>query len=311
MNGNDRNLVKMIKEIGEEDGIKIVGSKDGWIFRLTKNNMNKHIIGHRFELNTKEANAICDHKSSASNILLKENIPAVEHKAFLSPENIYDINQYEHWQKMLDYLKLHQKIVVKPNDGSMGYNVMKVSTEEELESALIKIFPESKYVALSPYYHIDAEYRVIVLDEEVKLIYLKQPPFIIGNGKDSILTLITNSKENLSITQIDEDIDLNYIPKDKEEVYLNWKHNSTFGSSGKIINEGKIVEKLTTLSLEVMDKLGLVFASIDIIGVDNDYLVLEVNAGVMMEQFSKTSDENYKIAKEIYNDAIDLMFGEY
>ena len=305
MNGNDRNLVKMIKQIAIEDDIKIVGSRDGWIFRLTKNNMNKHIIGHRFELNSKGVNALCDHKSSASEILQKNNVEVVEHISFPSPVNNEDLSQYEYLDKMKQYLSLHKKIVIKPNDGSMGYNVERVNTEKELEEAIIKISKMTKEIALSPYYEIKNEYRVIILDDEIKLVYLKEVPSIIGNGKDSIRKLIDDN------IQVDDNLDIDYVPKNNELVILNWKHNSTYGSSGKIIDDPKIINKLTKLSIKTSEALDLVFASIDIVEVDNKYMVLEINAGVMMEHFSSLSEENYKKAKEIYNDAIDLMFGEY
>ena len=46
----------------------------------------------------------------------------------------------------------------------------------------------------------------------------------------------------------------------------------------------------------------------DIIEVEGGYKILEINNGVVLAFFSTISEENYKIAKGIYKDAVKEMF---
>jgi glutathione synthase/RimK-type ligase-like ATP-grasp enzyme len=64
--------------------------------------------------------------------------------------------------------------VVKPNNGTGGDLVFKVSTINELNKAINLIFSRFDALAISPYYKIVQEYRLIVLNNEVQLLYLKQ-----------------------------------------------------------------------------------------------------------------------------------------
>ena len=54
--------------------------------------------------------------------------------------------------------------------------------------------------------------------------------------------------------------------------------------------------------------LGIRFASIDMIKTKEGWKVLEVNAGVMMEHFASSGENQYITAKAIYRDAILKMF---
>ena len=63
------------------------------------------------------------------------------------------------------------------------------------------------------------------------------------------------------------------------------------------------------MSFKVKDTINIRFASIDIIQTkDNKFLVLEVNSGVMMENFIKQMNNGYEIAENIYKKAILKMF---
>jgi len=62
------------------------------------------------------------------------------------------------------------------------------------------------------------------------------------------------------------------------------------------------------MASEAFHALNLRFASIDIIEANGEFKVLEINSGIMMEYFSETSEENYKLAKGIYTEASKAMF---
>jgi len=88
----------------------------------------------------------------------------------------------------------------------------------------------------------------------------------------------------------------------------NWKHNLSEGTKPKIVLDQKIIEKLTKLTNDVAQIIPFRFASVDIVEVENELMVLEVNSGVCMERFSQENKEYYQIAKDIYKEAIQKMF---
>ena len=68
-------------------------------------------------------------------------------------------------------------------------------------------------------------------------------------------------------------------------------------------------EKICQLALEVSKKVGITFASIDIIETtDNKLLVLEANSGVTINKAINFIPNGYNVAKNIYKEAIIKMF---
>lgn len=59
----------------------------------------------------------------------------------------------------------------------------------------------------------------------------------------------------------------------------------------------------------IIKVIDLKFVSIDIVKLtNNQYMVMEINSGVMMENLVKLQDDGIQIAKSVYGEAIDLMF---
>src|SRR5690606_30229960 len=81
-------------------------------------------------------------------------------------------------------------LVVKPNEGTGGIGVVKVTTQAELEKAVQNIFQKGQSVSLSPYHEILNEYRLVMLDGECQLAYNKQRPQLQGDGTSNLRTLI-------------------------------------------------------------------------------------------------------------------------
>jgi glutathione synthase/RimK-type ligase-like ATP-grasp enzyme len=67
-----------------------------------------------------------------------------------------------------------QGVVVKPNEGTSGRSVFKVTTEAELDHAAAEVFSMSAGLVISPYVAIENEVRVVLLDEVPLVVYSKQ-----------------------------------------------------------------------------------------------------------------------------------------
>lgn len=311
MKNSTRAFVTIITEICKEEGISIEGFSYDWIFRLCKNGAYNYILGYQFGLNVSSVHSICCDKSAASEIMSSFKIPNVEHWFFMSPVNQKYVSDFGNWDVLMKKLKEYGQLVCKANEGSGGNQVYRVGNQYELENAVYKIFLKSRSMAVSPYYEIMNEYRTIVLDGEIKLIYSKQRPCVTGDGIHSIGSLIIEylSKEGSELlnSRIPE-VDLAKILEKGERFDLNWKHNLGQGSKAAILENESVRKNIENIVNMVVEKMNIRFASIDIVECYDGYKVLEINSGVMMEHFSQQDENSYKIAKSIYREAILKMF---
>lgn len=136
---------------------------DHWVFELQKGAARWLIYGYDLGLNTSATHHICKDKVATYSVLHHHNIPAVEHTLFMA----YD--------DMLPYLEQHGTVVVKRNDGSGGKDVFCIKTADALKECVEQLFNCSRAVALSPYYAVSKEYRVIMLADNPLLVFSKTP----------------------------------------------------------------------------------------------------------------------------------------
>lgn len=303
MEGCERQFVKIIKEICLEHGIEFQSFSFDWILQLSANDRRMYIYGYRFPNNSATTDLICSDKAALSDILSAHKIPHIEHYYFMSPNNEKYTGENGDWGRMSSLLDKYGQVVCKPNTGSGGRNVFKVSTQKDLEVAVYNIFTKSKSMCIAPYRNIESEYRVIIINSHVGIIYEKKRPNVVGNGIDNIRCLIGKNGE-LENIEIDAGLDLDYIPNQEEAVELSWRHNLGRGAKPVVVVDGCVKEQLTELALSCSFALNIEFASIDIVKDEYGLEILEVNSGIMMENLSSESDEYYAIAKEIYKKAI-------
>lgn len=303
MSENTRQLVKIVKEICLENAIDFKSFSYDWILQLSANGRKMFIYGYKFPNNNASIEQICNDKSALSDILTIHKIPHVEHYYFMSPNYEQYTGKNGDWNKMEELLCEHRKIVCKANAGTGGRNVFKVGSQKELEIAVHRIFSNTSSLCIAPYRTIKSEYRVIIINSNIGVIYEKCRPAVVGNGIDTIGRLI-ESDDTLSGIDIDPDIDLHYIPALQEKVVVSWKHNLGQGAKPAIVADNFLQERLSALALSCVLALDIEFASVDIIESEKGLEVLEVNSGIMMEKLSRSSQKNYDIAKDIYKKAI-------
>jgi glutathione synthase/RimK-type ligase-like ATP-grasp enzyme len=306
-----RSIVKIIREICLESGISCESFSYDWIFRLSKNDKTVYIFGYHFEKNSATSHLICADKCSTSDVLKLNQVPGVEHTFFMSPTNIKYVGVDGNWSKLCELLNQHGKLVCKANEGTGGNNVYLVSNQFELENAAYKIFSQSRGMAVCPFYEIESEFRVVILDKDIKLIYRKAIPYLVGDGSSTLQKLLAiYLQENVDCL-----LDINISKEDNlsvlgagEKYYLHWKHNLGQGADPVIVQDRELIKSLSGLALNAAKAVNVHFASVDIIKTGDRYLVLEINSGVMMESFSQLNDNNYQISKNIYAEAIESMF---
>jgi glutathione synthase/RimK-type ligase-like ATP-grasp enzyme len=304
-------MVKIIKEICAEDGIRCESFSYDWILRLSKDEKNIHIYGYQFENNSATSQLICTDKCATSELLRSKNIPAVEHKFFMSPDDFQYIGAKGNWEDALDLLHQHGKVICKPNEGTGGKDVYLASNAAELEVAAKKIFAQYRTMAISPFYFIEEEYRVILLNGEIKLVFSKKIPSLAGDGVSNVRSLFLQYMQShpqmIFECGFSEEA-LEKIPEVGEKIPMTWKHNLGQGASPEIIGDPILIGKLGTMAMQAARAVNVHFSSVDIINSGGNFIILEINSGIMMESFAGVNDIHYQMAKEIYREAIHSFF---
>lgn len=296
----------IIKEISEELGLKIHFLSNNWLIMLEKDNQIRYITGYKFDLNSQSSSLSIDDKYAMYEILKNKNIPVITHHLMYSQSNNEPYAK-DYKDKSLAhkyFKKYHSNIVIKNNTGTCGHGVYHITDEKEIDITLDKTFKKAHSISICPFYNIIDEYRIIILNNHVKLIYKKDRPIIYGDGIHTISYLLKEFNPNYQYKILDDYI----LPKDKEYMYT-WLHNLSNGT--KINLEVPNKEYLINFAKEVANILNIKFGSIDIINTPSGYLVLECNSGVMMNNLINQLPNGKTIAKDIYKEAIKLMFQEY
>lgn len=303
---------RIIEEICEECNIKFKFLSKDWIIMLEKNGKSRFVSGHKFDLNSHGIGLIVDDKYALYEVLKSKDIPITEHKIVYNKTNSLDYaigcNTYEY---VKEYFKNNNNhIVIKPNDGTCGNNVFNITDLKDIDNILDKMFVKNFSISICPFYSIKHEYRVIMLDGENKLLYAKYLPIVIGDGNKTIRQLLLEFNYDYFINKL-EDSRYDRVLDNKEIFQYNWKFNLSQGAIAKKVEDKILEEKLIKLAKQVCDEINLKFGSVDIIETfDNELLVLEVNSGVMMENYIRLNPDEYLTAKNIYKKAIESLFNQ-
>lgn len=295
-----RQLVKIINDVILEmnyasyDNYDVEYFCDEWFFIIKKNNIQiTKVFGYNFDLNDIVTCEICRDKSLCSEIFLKYNIPSVIHKIFFKNTDLTSIYRYCN--------DIGYPVVVKQNDGTCGNFVFYSKNKNELEINVKKIFDINKNVCVTKYINIHDEYRFIMLNNKLQLCYKKKRDNVIGNGFSTLGELLKDKDLN-----IHKYYDMNTILNKDETFYINWQHNLSKGAQPEIVKN--IDEEMLKIAKDACKILKLKIGCIDII-IDEkgEKKILEVNSGLMMDNFSqctKTDFDYYTITKNIYKKVI-------
>ena len=291
----------IIKHICKEKNIQYEELSDDWIIKLKKDGKNKFLVGYRFDLNTQATAEICNDKFALFSVLESEGIPVIKH-------NIIFKNEADKLNKFFN--KYNRDVVLKPNNGTCGNSVLHICDYDILKDEYNKLISKWYSVDICPFYEIESEYRVIYLPSK-QHIYKKVKPTITGDGIHTVRELLIefnseyfSKEENLK----NENISADYVPKLGEIVEYEWRFNLSKGAKVAQVNdEEKSI--LMELVKKIVDVINVKFVSIDVVKLrNNQYMVMEINSGVMMENLIRLQEDGTEIAKELYGEAIDLMF---
>lgn len=300
---------QIIKEICDEKKINFsILSKD-WVIMLRKDGKTKYICGYKFDLNEHALGLALDDKYATYDIMKTIELPIIEHNIVYGPNNnspfAEGCNNFEYLKDL--FIKYNEDVVLKINDGTCGRNVNHIKNLDDLSKSYHDLATKSYSLSLCPFYDIENEFRVIILNQEIKLIYKKIRPIVTGDGKSTIKELLQAFNPQYFVDYNEEN--QNQILEKGQVFEYDWKFNLSRGS--KATNEMTVLEetKVSKIAKKTAGSINLGFGSVDIIKTKTEeYYVLEINSGVMMDNYITQMPEGYNKAKEIYQEAINSMF---
>ena len=188
----DRELhFALLEQVCARQNLQLVRLSKGYLAALTRKfapanpsdpalspppqSLTRYIWGRDFGLNPASSAAILNDKYAIYETLTYHHIPAVECQ-IIYPEG--DPNPWAVGCNSLafaaQYFCAHgSHIVLKPNYGSQGIGVRQITSLPELARAYREAFARSYSASLCPFYNIQHEYRVVILDGTVRLAYMK------------------------------------------------------------------------------------------------------------------------------------------
>ena len=311
----NRIFVKAIKELSTSRNISFTGFSQDWIIRLKRGSVVRYVYGYNFDLNSSSAWMIANDKAGLSNLLALARLPHVEHRFFPHPRLSGYVPASGNWAAVLQFAEAsNYNLVCKTNQGTGGSEVYRIQNQRELEAAFQQLFEVHRGLSLSPLYAIDQEFRLIMLQGKVLLAFEKVIPTVTGDGLTSFQTLMVQSFDAgkisakvLSAALEEPSANPDFIPAQGLVIPILWKHNLGRGANLRILNEGEL-PTLQQLANDAMLASGLSLAAVDLISTKGQLRILEINCGIMLENFAAQKAGGYPRAKEVYSKILNAMF---
>jgi glutathione synthase/RimK-type ligase-like ATP-grasp enzyme len=173
--GGERIFVQAIRRYCADHGIAVDVRADGWLIAMRRGQVRRFAFGYDIGLNSAIAHRLANDKSATAEVLRLERVPCIPHQLFLNPKLGSNVVGAGWREAMLELLGDNpQGVVVKPNEGTSGRSVFKVTTEAELDRAASEVFSMSTGLVISPYVAIEDEVRVVLLDDVPRVVYGKR-----------------------------------------------------------------------------------------------------------------------------------------
>jgi hypothetical protein len=328
-----RTFVDAVKRYCAVHGITVESRSQEWLLILQRGAKRHFAFGYDLGLNSAIAHRIASDKAATAEILRFCGVPCIPHTLIPNPR----LNEYfapsqpsdpqasdsqpsgsqpsdsQPWETMLRLLRESPNgLVVKPNEGTSGESVFRVSSEPDLELAAHRIFSANASLVLSPWLDIENEVRVVLLDHHPLVVYNKIRPSVTGDGQHSLLELALAATpveaRATVLSGMAGDLDRNaldrILPAGQRRV-LNWRHNLDSGARPVVLYQGAMRDACVAMAVNAAKSIDIRFGSIDLVQADGAWQVLEINSGVMMEALSRRHPD---LVYAAYSAALDKVF---
>uniref|UniRef100_UPI0031E0C80E ATP-grasp domain-containing protein n=1 Tax=Saccharothrix mutabilis TaxID=33921 RepID=UPI0031E0C80E len=154
-----------VEQACAEHGAKVRWHSDHWVAEVLADDRRFLVIGQVFPLNTASAAQVATDKVATAGLLADRGVPVVPHHLLRFATD-------------RDPVALTTKLVglpavLKPHRESSGVDVLRARDETEARAGLAHLAGRYRAIAVSPLLPIEDEFRLVVLDGEVLLVYRK------------------------------------------------------------------------------------------------------------------------------------------
>ncbi len=310
MKNAERLILGSVRRYAGARGLDLETHGDGWIAELKRGARSHFIHGYDIGLNVASSHRIANDKAATFEVLNAAGLPSVPHRHFMHPRFLKFMSAEGNWRDLLEaFDAFGRDVVVKDNEGTGGMEMARVTSVADLEERVQQLFNTTRGIAVSPFLEIASETRFVFLEGDCVLAYAKERPSVTGDGKRTLAALVAGAIASGNIAALPDlsTLDPTRTPKAGEVVALAWQHNLGQGAKAIRIDVNDIeAAARRTLARRAFDRLGLRFASIDIVQAGGRDLVLEANSGVMLEVMARGATDGEALADAIYHRALDL-----
>ena len=304
------NIEKLITACCQAEGITCTYLSRGWVARLEKNGQIRFLVGYKFDANRHGAGLIADDKYATYEILKNAGVAIIQHHIVYAPDNTEayarGANYWEYVQKL--WLEYDQRVVLKPNNGTLGEGVTKVTTLDKLRETYKKLSARYFSLSLCPLLDAVREHRVVIYRGQAQIHYTKFLPTVVGDGKHSVAALLLASNPGFWTKKLNQ-ADFQHVPAPGESITVGWQFNLSRGATAQPIMDEKLIQRLDQLALPAARAAGLEFGSVDILETkEGSFQVLEINSGVMLENFIRLNPEWTPRVEALYQRVLHDLF---
>lgn len=303
--GRER-IALLLEELADANGFTFHKLREQ-LFLFSNSNYQFSVIANNWPHNSSSAYKLAWDKEASHRTLTISGIQSVE--------QIYVRNSDDLAMDKAKAFFIMQGgyVVLKNNFGVNGTSVMFCENDlTDFEKKVIMYFTRYGSVNISKKIEIANEYRCIVLCGNVELIYQKNRPKIIGDGKSPIITLLSEAQYKILKLKSEIENNLYKIPEKNEIVTLSDQDNLSLGSTPTVINiKNSLSDNIKDMAIKTALALDLNFCAIDILLDNNgELIIMEANSGIMFTNFITASSENEKEVRRIFNKAIQILISK-
>ncbi|MBP9711673.1 MAG: cyanophycin synthetase [Candidatus Pacebacteria bacterium] len=319
-------LTNLLIKLAPKLGAKIVVEPEwGIAAQITyKNGVVRSLRYLSLDLNHIASADIAKDKDYAKFFLEKKGYPVAEGETFFSDSWAKAIRNERNILRAPQYAaKLGYPVIVKPNSSSQGSGVCLVWNKKDLIFALRQVFKNDR-VAIVERYMPGRDYRVVVLDREIISAYERIQLSVTGDGKSTILKLLTLKQKLFEQTGRDTRINFDdprikmKLKKEKlslasvllksQKVYLLDNANLSTGGDATDVTES-IHKGFKKIAVDLTRDMGLRIAGVDIMVTKGDitqdpkkcsYFIIEINAAPGLDHYVTTGAKQKKIVEDMY-----------
>ncbi len=318
-------VAPFLQKAAKKTGARILLEPEyGYAGQITFKNGTRHYFKDAcLDINPSGALEIARDKHYSSFFLKNLGYRTIEGDVFLSPRFAALLRSNKSTIAACDYAKkLGFPVIVKPNDLSQGIAVQSAHNLRELKSAIAAMPARSRSFLIQRKVE-GGDYRIVILDGAMVCAYRREPLCVIGNGKSSIKTLLSQKQAQLESKGYETTIDMHdtrmlakltrqkltlaSVPERGIAVTLLDNANLSTGGSASDVTHN-IHPSYQKLAARITQDMGLRLCGVDIMTTDDiskpckDYRVLEINASPGLDHYAMLGAAQKKRVEAMYLD---------